>query len=449
MRIQILQFVMMSIFLCTGIAQANAQQDEAITVRAEKAYGFFTAGQGDSLYIMMDNRMQAAISPEVLGSMYQQLETQFGPQQSRGDWQQTPAEGMTVCYIDMHFERQALCFQVVFDNEGLIAGLFVRPAQLPAVTSSNTVRPAGVEELDTVLISGSFRLPATLSFPRKAAETGRKIPCLVLVHGSGPHDRDETIGPNKLFREIAWELAMKDIAVLRYDKRTYVYGNKYVPEGRDADYDVETVDDAVSAVAFAQAWTQAAPDSIFLLGHSLGGMLAPRIAERATCLAGAILLAAPARPLEDLLLEQVSYLNSIATTKEGLRQEDELGKQVKNVKLLGTPAFCNTIPLPLGLPASYWEYSLAYKPLETAASLSIPLLVLQGERDYQVTMTDFNLWRTGLSHNSNAIFKSYPELNHMLQQGHGKSVPNEYQEPSSVPGYVIDDMACFIHNAHL
>ena len=187
----------------------------------------------------------------------------------------------------------------------------------------------------------------------------------------------------------------------------------------------------------------------YLLGHSQGGMLAPRIAARASRLAGVILLAAPARPLEDLLLEQVTYLNSLAPSEKGRRQVADLQRRVENVKRLGTSAFCDTIPFPFDAPRSYWADIIACRPVEDAARLTLPLLVLQAERDYQVTMQDFALWRAALLKRCNASFKSYPKLNHLLQEGTGKATPDEYQQPSSVPAYVLDDLARFVRTGQL
>lgn len=170
--------------------------------------------------------------------------------------------------------------------------------------------------------------------PKFAAASGmRRVPCVILVHGSGPNDRDETVGPNKPFRDLAWGLAERGVAVIRYDKRTKIYGMNCVPAGRVLDYDTEAVDDALAAILQARTLPEIAADSIYVLGHSLGGTLAPRIAERSEGLAGIIVLAGLARPLEDALEEQFTYISSLTDSSANAgTQLAELKRQLVNVK---------------------------------------------------------------------------------------------------------------------
>lgn len=149
--------------------------------------------------------------------------------------------------------------------------------------------------------------------------------------------------------------------------------------------------------------------------------------------------------LKMLLRNSFYYTSSLTDSSVNVKaQLDELKQQLANVKKLGTEEFDETISLPLGQPRSYWLFANAYKPVEVAAKLKLPIFVLQGERDYQVTMEDFGLWRSGLLRCKNAYFKSYPKLNHLLQEGSGKATPFEYSHASPVPAYVMDDIASFV-----
>lgn len=414
--------------------------------RAKHVYELFITDQADSIHALLSEELQKQLSPEVFRGMLRQTERQFGKLLSQGEWQKESAQGITLYYSDLQFERYSLRFLLSFDADGKMNTIRLVP-----VPATSTAQPLAYDkekmlERSVTVGAAGFRLPGTLTLP--ACEG--KHPLVILVHGSGPQDRDETIGPNKPFRDLAWGLAARGIATLRYEKRTKVYGAACVPEGREMDYDTECVDDVVETVRWAKAQSDVAADSVYVLGHSLGATLAPRIAKRADGVAGIVLVAALARPLEDAVVEQTAYVSSL-TDASGVagQQIEDIKRQADNIKKLGTPEFDDKIPLLLGIPRSYWAFANVYKPVEVAAGLALPMLILQGERDYQVTMEDFGLWRLGLLRNKNAFFKSYPKLNHLLQEGSGKATPFEYYRESPVAGYVIEDIASFIRNGSL
>lgn len=241
--------------------------------------------------------------------------------------------------------------------------------------------------------------------------TDKDVPLVVMVHGSGALDRDETVYANKPFREIAEGLAAKGIATLRYDKRTFVYRQPVTT------VDDETILDALSAIRTAHRYSS----RVFLLGHSLGAMLAPLIAERADGqLAGVMMMAAPARDLETVVREQLDYLLPSGASPSYKNQQVESLRQ-------RSP-----------------HYFLPQRQTAAAQRLSLPLLIMQGERDYQVSVQDFRLWQQALQGNNHAVFRSYPSLNHLFMAGEGKSNPLEYQTEGHVAASVIDDVATFV-----
>jgi alpha-beta hydrolase superfamily lysophospholipase len=268
----------------------------------------------------------------------------------------------------------------------------------------------------------------------------------VLVHGSGPHDRDETIAQNKPFRDLAWGLASNGIAVFRYDKRTLVHGMEMSPISDHIGVKEETVDDAVAALELLAETEGIDRERVFVLGHSLGGMLAPMISESTDAERGLIMLAAPTRPLEDLILEQVTYLAGIDgnTSDEEQAELDKVEEQVARVKSLNSESQVQAEQLPLGLPAFYWLSIQGYSPAEVAVGLAEPMLILQGERDFQVTMDDFAGWEMALGGEADVVLKSYPGLNHLFMDGTGPSTPTEYELPGNVAEEAVQDIADWI-----
>jgi uncharacterized protein len=281
-------------------------------------------------------------------------------------------------------------------------------------------------------------LPVTLTIPNGIGP----FPAVVLVHGSGPNDRDETLFENKPFRDIAWGLATRGIAVLRYDKRTFHYKAKLIPHLKRFTLNEETVDDAVAMVKHLAEEPRIDRNKIYVLGHSLGGMAIPRIArkDKNKQAAGFIVLAGVARPFEDLILEQFRYMVKLDGKVEPL-EKTLLENTEKQVALIKSKKLSVDTPpgqLIPGTFGAYWLDLRGYRPASEAAGMSRPLLILQGGRDYNVTMVDFNIWKSKLTGRKNVRFKSFPDLNHLMIEGKGKSTPMEYQTPGHVAEEVID-----------
>jgi hypothetical protein len=284
-----------------------------------------------------------------------------------------------------------------------------------------------------------WQLPGTLAIPK---QDGRS-PAVVLVHGSGPQDRDETVGGMRMFRDLAEGLASRGIVALRYDKRTRVHAARVAADPK-LTVRQETVDDAVAAAGFLAAQPEVDPKRMFVVGHSLGAYVAPRIAAHYKTLAGIVVMAGNTRPLEDLVVEQLQYVLplQIPDAEKAKAAIDAVRKQVAELKAL-EPGVGSKLVI-LGMPAHYLVDLRGYDPAAEARKLGLPVLVLQGERDYQVTMQDFAAWRKALDGHKLATLKSYPSLNHLFVEGQGKSTPFEYQKPGHVAAAVIEDIAAWI-----
>lgn len=257
-----------------------------------------SAGAFEKVVARLDQKMAAGLPREKLAAAWDQVISQIGAYKSVTSARviPVPAQGVNAVDLTTAFEKTPFVIRLAFNDEGKIAGLlFLGPPKNSAAWASPSYTDQSTFAETPVLV-GDFSLPGTVSAPKRAG----LAPAVVLVHGSGPHDRDETIGPNKVFKDLAWGLASRGIAVLRYDKRSLSAGLK---TGTVKD---ETIDDAVAAVDVLAA--QAGVDSarLFVLGYSLGGMLAPRIASTATALKGFIVLAGTTRPLEDVIVDQLT-----------------------------------------------------------------------------------------------------------------------------------------------
>jgi len=387
-----------------------------------------------------DAVMKVATDVEALARSWKMVVDQAGPfQAQRGVRAESIGEYEAV-FVTCEFAKGKLDVKVVFNRDKKVAGLFFVPTPPAAAYAAPAyVRRESFREEEVTLGLRQWPLAGTLSMPKGAGP----FPGVVLVHGSGPHDRDESVGANKPFRDLAWGLASRKIAVLRYEKRTKTHQLRFA-QASEATVKDETIDDALLAVHRLRQVDRVDKDRIVVVGHSLGGMLVPRIAKGDPTLAGFVIMAGPARPLEDLMLAQMSYLSGLdgKTDPPEKARLEKLKAQIAKIK---DPKLSPRTPgLILGAPASYWLDLRGYDPPAEARKTLGPMLILQGQRDYQVTTADFAAWKESLSSRKNVRFKLYPGLNHLFIAGRGKPSPAEYDKPGHVAAEIIDDIAKWV-----
>ena len=390
-----------------------------------------------------DSTMTLALPLERLRDIWKSLNAQVGSAKKHVGERIEKSGLYHVVILSYQFEKAVLDIKIVFNSTKQIAGLFFAPGQSsveykpPEYVKLNSFR-----EKDVTVQSGEWAMPGTITFPLGDGP----YHALVLVHGSGPNDRDESIGPNKVFRDVAWGLASQGIAVLRYEKRTKVHATKLISIKDQLTVKEETIDDALAAVSLLRKTAGIDTTEIFVLGHSLGGMLIPRIGIGDENIRGFIIMAGTSRPVEDVILEQMSYIFSVDGTITE-QEKAQLAQMKEQVARLKDPALSVTTPakdLPFGVSPKYWLDLRGYKPSEMAKNLKQPILIVQGERDYQVTMEDFKGWKNSLSSREKIEFKTYPKLNHLFIEGEGKSTPDEYQKVGHVAETVVSDIATWI-----
>jgi len=393
------------------------------------------AGDYVAAEAMFSPEMATAVPQDKLKAVWESLPAQMGELRTRGEPKVMPHQDLQVALVRLEFANGAINAQVAVNAQGQIAGFLLQPA--PPEAATPVPADASYQERELAVGAGEQALAATLAMPRGAGP----FPAVVLVHGSGPQDRNETIGPNRPFLDIARGLAAQGIAVLRYEKRSKARPQDFT--GKSFTVDDEVTDDAVAAIVTLRAQPGIDGKRVFVLGHSQGGMLAPRIAQRSGQIAGLILFAAPARSLLTILPEQNRYLlaKQGPTTPEAQAFLDKLDTQIANVRG-NTPD--DSTDTPLGLPARYWRSLEAIDPVAEAKALALPLLLLQGGRDFQVVDADWQRWRDGLAGDRRATFKDYPALNHLGIAGEGAGSLSEYQRPGQVDPQLIADTARWI-----
>jgi dienelactone hydrolase len=420
--------------------QAAAPQDTE--ARARSIVAAIVAGDFAKVEAQYDEQMAKALPPGALATSWSAGAGQLGPFESVTSVQTQSAGANQVAVAACTFKNYTFTLRMVFNDKGQLAGLLSagltpRAAWAPP----DYANAASFEERAVTIKTGRFELPGVITLPK----TPDTHPAVVLVHGSGPNDMDESNGPNRMFKDLAQGLASRGVAVLRYEKRSHKYGGQIADDLAQMTVKDEVIDDALAAVALLATVPEIDRRRIFVVGHSLGGYLAPRIATGGKDIAGIVLLAGNARPLEDLVVEQVRYEASLAgpvtpAIQKAIDDAEASAKAMRNPDL--KPGM-TVMMMRSALPSSYVLDLRTYHPTEVAASLTVPILIIQGERDYQVTMTDFGLWQKALAGHKNATLKSYPGLNHFFMPGTGPGSPAEYAKANHVQRAVIEDLAAW------
>lgn len=370
------------------------RQSRDVTRRSQDLLQALKTGDAQSAERDFDARLRAALPPSALAAHFQALVAQLG---ELGSWQIARRDEVADkrrLSFELRFQRGVADALVVFDADDRIVGLFFSRAKAPEAT---TTEPAETAPAREVLLSvGPLALAGSLLLPDRGAPAA----AVVMVAGSGPSDRDETVGNVHPFRDLARGLAARGIASLRFDKRTYAHPEAFDP--RTTTVETETLADAVSAVELLRSRSEIDPRRLFVVGHSLGALLAPEVAERARPIAGLVLLAAPGRPVPEIVLEQLRDRGADRTLISQLE---------KRIQRLPELAPSEDV---LGVPALYWQDLARRDELGRAARLGVPVLLLRGRRDRQVGAIDQDAWVRALSGHVDVDAATLPGLDHLF-----------------------------------
>lgn len=341
------------------------------------------------------------------------------------------------------FEKRWIDLELFFDSLQMIQGIFMHPQgsrdflyRAPLdIASENIIE----EDLD--LHIGPYLLSA-----KYCHKNGKShAPLIVFVHGSGPNDMDESLGATKMFKDLALYFAAAGIPSIRFNKGTNE-NKKYFKERNDSlTIDMEVTDEVLQVIADLKKQKLVPRQGIILLGHSLGGMMAPRIASRSKDIKALILVGAPARPMEDYLTVQHRYLFSL----DSLTADEDLfltylNEKIKHVKEMDSVSQFKSYQLPLEMSSTYWWSLKGYDQLQVARQLSMPMLIVNGDKDYNVPASDLELWKEAVGEQF-ATTISFRSLNHGLIYVEEKSTPESYNEPANTPQYVAQKMIDWIN----
>lgn len=291
-------------------------------------------------------------------------------------------------------------------------------------------------------LNGLLTLPVNVTLP---------VPAVVFVHGSGSSNMDEKVGKLTPFKDLADGLARYGIASIRYDKRSFAHGWKMLRDKSGSlTVKEETIDDAILATEILRKDARIDSEKIFIIGHSMGGMLAPRIDAEGGNYKGLVLMAGTPRRLEEVLIEQneevLSTLNGLTkklVTKQMRKLNDTFtglydlsDEEAKKHKVGG------------GTTLYYFKEMGEHAVSSYLNDLQKPMLIMQGEKDFQVKVDrDFSVYQELLKEKTNVTFKLYENLNHAFVPsvyGSIAKAKKEYNIEQHISESVIADIANWI-----
>ena len=439
-----------------GIASSStaiATPSSACVMRSSASVAALTHGDYQAAARDFAPAMANQFPPAKIAQAWKTVQASAGAYRSHGVTEIRDVGGRSLAVTPVVLAHAQWDFVYGCDDHDRITAAQLMPAgQLDAAIETShreaeaktsikaTVQTSGVRVEPLSVPSPFGPLRGALTLPAGSGP----FPAVVLVGGSGPNDLDEAVGAARPFRDIADGLAAAGIASLRYDKRQTDFGLK-MSANAQLTVDEEETDDALTAAHLLAKQAQVDPHRVFALGHSEGGMLAPRIGRRDPRLAGIIMMAAPARKLLAVMQQQVHEQGERAGLPETNIEAQE--KALADEQSLLDKADPKHPPAGAfgGAPQTWWFSLHEYDQVATAKALSMPILILQGGGDFQVSPTlDFDAWKRALAGRSNVTFHLYPGLGHLFTPAGKTMTTADYAKPANVAPEVIADIANWI-----
>lgn len=437
---------------CLGTAALGAAMPEEDTLKTDACQVVTDMLEGDfeAVTEKFDAVMAKSLTAQQLEDGFVAAVSVLGDHIGTVSVEGTMQDVYYVVSVLEEFEKNGLQVNVVYDSQGLIAGMQTTYAPVPGRQEEmeESEGEAAYREV-TVTVAGDPALPleGILTLP----EGEEKPPVVILVQGSGASDRDENYNGNKPFADLAAGLAKQGIATLRYDKRHFVYPENAAELGASLTLREETLDDVNAAIELMRKEAQVDGSRIYVLGHSLGGALVPTVAVENPDLAGVISMAGTLRPLWELSYDQNQELIQTLKTQELPEEQQELLEtQIAQIEA-DTRVLREELDeqdpeiLLLGIPAGYWQSVKEYCGMNFIDQVKQPMLILQGDADFQVyPETDYQLWQDTVGDRDDVAFHLYEGLNHLMMPTQGKRDITEYAAAGHVDQQVILDIAQFV-----
>lgn len=424
---------LLSCLLCLMLLFSCAEaEDFALPRLSQEVCSLLLADDYAALVSRFDENMSAALTEDALAQTMHALALQYGSRQQTAAMELIPEQNAVV--ITLQYTRGALNLTAVFNESNQISGMHVQPAAVEP-TVKELVQTAA--ETSLTLFAGTEReLSARLIIPEN-----EQAPYVIFVQGSGASDMDETVGPNKPFRDIAYDLAAQGVGSLRFDKITYAHPE--LPCSTVTQEYLEPVTEALRVLL-----KHATPSAVYVIGHSEGGMLTPWLVSECGFDGGVSIAGTPKTLWEIQWMQNQAVLAFVPREHQEAQQAFVQAEVQKASRLLSMSEAELASTTLFGLSAVYHRSIAELDEIALVKACGKPFLFLWGDCDVQVDRAAFEAWQDGLSDYERAEYIVYPGLNHLLmparQDDSILDVQAAYSRPAFVSEAVSQDIASWI-----
>jgi len=434
-KIMVITVLLMLLIIsgCTNGSDDAVDADDDWDFYNKRAEAFIKANARSdfgAVHGMLDETMGGMVDEAGLRTIWEEIIAVAGEFIAIHGIENAVSDELYISGVTMRHENFGFGWNIIFSEDGFVAGfrtggtILLPPETENAQTERTVAQRDGFTDYPVVIGAGTdYPLNAVLSMPDDA--TG-KVPAVVIVHGSGPHDMDGNLYGNTPYRDIAEFLASNGIAAIRHDKRNLTHGAKIMQEiGGSQTVWEESIEDAILAAEILRANPRIDENRVYIIGHSLGGTIAPRIHANGGNFAGLILMAASPRAMfSELIIE----LNIVSITLG--YEHDVIDAETKDAMLADIYALAELLKTVADMPddeakalmipaagsfAYYIKDLEAHTFADYAKNVTVPILAIQGGRDFQILPdVDFIILQEILAGRDNVTFKLYEDLNHLF-----------------------------------
>ena len=404
----------------TEAENISATEEEKGPTTNEELFYFVTDswknGEADVLYDYSSADFHSIMGKEDFARIFESISVIGGEWLEVTEVETTPYMGMDVYTSAVKFENITVNLQLVLKNVE-ITGLSY---QIHFNNTFEVKYENGIVERYFVLKNDGYELNAVYTY----LDDGQKHPATLLIAGSGVTDYNETVYNLAIFQDIAFGLAQRGVNSLRLDKRTL-----RIEPGTIVGLEEEYFADCRAAIEFLK---EQDITNIYLLGHSLGGQIAPRLAAEDSQIAGMILFNSTPRHLADIACDQLIIQDTL--NKERYMEYAKAAKAVREETVQGAYYF--------GMDDYYWS---TYNELDVVADINdanIRTLIINSTNDAQVFEVDRDEWYANFANHDNVTIHVYDELSHF---GYKIDVTDiaEFYKKADFPKELLDEFAAF------